>query len=596
LNEISNKKLKEELNLMLGFNNELNHHKDGLTEESVLKGIPSSPGIIMGKAFILEPETFVIPSERISDKEVDSEIEKFEHALLEMFNEYKEILQKVKEESSSVYSIIESNLMMVSDKFFAESIKKRIRDGNSVESSVIQEFDERKQFFINSKDKILRERAIELDQIKERFFAVLRKKTLHHSIAQNSIIIAQFITPTDLVSFRDAGILGIITEVGGIASHSSILARSFGIPAVIGVKNAIKLIKQGSDLILDGYSGIIITNPPDKSIDNYIERKNKEDVHRQSLGNLVKLPSKTIDGFDIRLLSNIDFVEDIETSLMVGAEGVGLVRTEYLIFALKYVPDEEEQFGFYKELSDRIYPHPVTIRVFDLGSDKFNQGMLRHEDNPALGFRGIRFLLSSIELFETQIRAILRASAHKNIRLMLPMITTLREIRQSIAIIEECKQNLRNQNIDFDEKIPIGIMIETPAAALVADTLAEHVDFFSIGTNDLTQYTVAADRTNELISDVFDSFHPAVLKLIKMSIDAAKTHNIPVGICGELAGHAAATTLLVGMGVDELSVTPAILLELKNRIREINFEDSKKIVKEVLKSTTIKHIKEILGT
>jgi phosphotransferase system enzyme I (PtsI) len=301
----------------------------------------------------------------------------------------------------------------------------------------------------------------------------------------------------------------------------------------------------------------------------------------------------------------VDTLEDVDSAMMVGSEGIGLVRSEHLVLSLKYFPDEEEQVKWYKEIAQRAYPNIVTIRAFDVGSDKYAEGMSKHENNPALGFRGIRFLLYREDLFITQIKAILRASKNKNIRLMLPMISHINEVVQSKVLIEKCKKLLLEQNTNsefriqhsellFDMNMPVGIMIETPAAALIATKLAEYCDFFSIGSNDLTQYTLAADRTNELVTDIYDSFHPSVLKLIKMTVDAGKKKGIPVGICGELAGHPAATGLLIGFGITELSVAPPILLELKKRIRDINTKKAKKIANEILKFNSLHEISQKL--
>ncbi len=564
-------------------------------DEIVLKGVPCAPGTNIGKAVVLEREKIYVPDSRISKGEINGEINRFGSAIESLRNEFASILNKIGKESANIAPIIETSLMMVEDDYFRKSVEKRIKQGYSAESSLVREIDDKKKFFNRSHDKILRERAVDLDHIKERLLYILRDRCLVYSVSKDSIVIAKSLTPADIVNFKEAGVIGIVTEVGGIASHAAILARSFEIPMVMGVKNSTELIKNGAEIIVDGFSGKLISNPTEGSITLYKEKKSKEQAHRRQLGKLVKEPSVTLDGKKVKLLANVDFLEDVEASIMVGAEGVGLVRTENLIFGSNFVPSEREQYKWYRELADRCYPHAVTLRAFDLGSDKYAEGMPFHEDNPALGYRGIRFLLSRPDLFEPQIKAILRASVNRNVRLMLPMVSTIRETLDAREIIEKCKEDLHRRKKGFDTNIPIGIMIETPSAALISDKLAEVVDFFSIGTNDLTQYVLAADRDNELVADIFDSFHPSIIRLIRLTVEAAKKNNIPVAICGELAGHSAATALLIGLGIDELSVPPSILLELKSRVRELEYSHALKLVDEVMTYSCQKEVRDLLN-
>ncbi|MCX6155443.1 MAG: phosphoenolpyruvate--protein phosphotransferase [Candidatus Kapabacteria bacterium] len=563
--------------------------------EQALDGIPSSPGLAFGRAFIISPDNIIIPDEKIDESRIQEELNRFHGALHDLEAELNFILSRVSFESYNVQTIIQADLLIVKDDIFNNTVKNTILSGYSSESAIIKEFDKQKSFFNLTDDRTLRERAAEIDHIKERLLSFLRKRNIYYPVDEQSVVVAQSLTPADLVHFREAGIKGIITEVGGITSHASILARSFEIPAVIGVTNATEMIEHDSPLIIDGYYGKIFCNPKQKTIIEYQLRKSKEDLHRTELRDLVKLASKTIDGREIKLYANIDFMEDIETSIQVASEGIGLVRTENMIINLKHYPNEEEQYNWYCELADRIYPASVTIRVFDIGSDKYSEGILHHENNPALGLRGIRFLLSRPDIFETQIRAILRASRNKNIKMMIPMITHKSEADRAIQLIEKNKKELKAKHISFDEDISVGLMIETPAAALIADKLANIASFFSIGTNDLAQYTLAADRTNEMVSDIYNPLHPSVLQLIKLSVEAAQKYHLPVSICGELAGHAGATALLVGLGVDELSVSPSILLELKHRIRSINYKDSVRIAQAALQCTSYDEVRELLN-
>jgi phosphotransferase system enzyme I (PtsI) len=555
-----------------------------------LKGIPASAGIAIGKAKIIQPEIVSLNDSKIDVEEIPGELELFDRVIETLVEEFNDVIKKVKTNESNVVAIIESNLLILKDPYVNESIKNYIKSGLNIENAVVKEFDSKKQFFKESKDDILKERAHELDHIKKRILSALRQQCLYYGVAKDAIVIAQSLTPTDIINFKEAGALGFITEVGGIASHASILARTFEIPSVIGVKNVLESIPEDSEVIIDGYSGHIIYNPKQKNLAEFYEKKEKIEEHRKSLGELIKLPAKTIDNETVKLLANVDTPQDIRHAHISGAEGAGLVRSEQLIVALNRFPSEEEQIEYYEKIAESAYPHHVTLRTFDIGSDKYSEGMPHHEDNPALGLRGIRFLLSRKDIFKTQIKAILKVSKNKNIRLMLPMIVSFSEVQDSLKIIDECKKELENSDISFDKNIPIGIMIETPAAALISDRLAKFVDFFSIGTNDLTQYTLAADRGNELVSSVFDSFHPAVLNLIKISADNARKNNIPISVCGELAGHAAATSLLIGLGIRELSVSPSMILELKNRIRHLKYKKSKKLAADILKSTSYNEV------
>ncbi|MFW5663275.1 MAG: phosphoenolpyruvate--protein phosphotransferase, partial [Bacteroidota bacterium] len=480
--------------------------------------------------------------------------------------------------------------VMLNDPVLNDSIKDKINSGLTVENAIIREFDSQKQFLKNSRDELLQERAIELDHLKRHLLGILRNQCIFYGMAGNGIIVAQSLTPSDIVNFREAGVLGIITELGGISAHASILARSFELPEVIGVNNATGMIEDGEFIIVDGFKGSVIRNPDETTIAEYRKRILEVEERKKSLGEIADLPAKTVDGRKISLMANVESLEDVRSSVMVKSDGIGLVRSESMIMGLGYFPELDEQYNWYSDIADSSYPEIVTIRTFDIGSDKYAEGLPHRESNPALGYRGIRFLLSRKDIFLTQLKAILMASKNKNVRLLLPMITESAEIDDSLDMIKNAKSELRDKKISFDEDIPVGIMIETPAAALMADSMAKKCDFLSIGTNDLTQYVLAADRMNELVSGVFNSFHPAVLRLIKMSIDAAKKNKIPVGTCGEFAGHSASSSLLLGMGITEISVAPSILLETKNRIRSIKYKDARKLAQDILKLTTLSEV------
>jgi phosphotransferase system enzyme I (PtsI) len=565
------------------------------SSEHRFKGIPCSQGIAIGKAAVLRAEAVVFSADHIEPERIPDEISRFHAALENSAVELQQIISIAEKEASHVAPILETYLLILTDETASDSIRRRIQQGfYSAESAVMQEFDAQKQFFTLAKDPILRERAVELDHVRDRLLNGLRNRSISHSVAENSIIVAPSITPTDLMMFNQAGALAFITEVGGIASHAAILARSLSIPAVIGVRDIAHHIHSDDIIIIDGNAGLIIVNPKPETLAKFEKRKHDEEDNKRKLGKLATAKAETQDGHTIHLLANIDSIEDVAAAQYAGAEGIGLIRSEYLIIQRQHFPSEEEQVEWYNEIAERMYPHTVTIRAFDVGSDKYAEG-LPHEDNPALGVRGIRFLLHRKDIFKSQIKAVLRCSKHRNVRLMLPMISTMDEILGTKELIEKCKGILRKTNISFDERMPVGMMIETPAAALMAIDFAALVDFFSIGTNDLTQYTLAADRTNEYVADIFDPFHPAVLRLMKTTIDAAKARDIPVGICGEMAGHAAATELLIGLGVNELSVTPPLLLELKKRIRKTEFIKSQALASLALRANSGTEVRTILA-
>lgn len=560
------------------------------TKQGILKGIPSSPGISIGKARIYKADNLTAQANRLPKKKIPQEIERYKSAIAVLVSEFTELLEKVKDESRNISAIIESNLLILSDTIVQDSIIERIKDGYYAENAVIKEFDVQKSYFTKTRDEILRERAIELDHIKKRLLSVMRSQCIVYNIARDAIVVAHSLTPSDVINFKDVGVLAFVTELGGIASHVSIMARSFAIPTVIGVRDATEIIREDTTLIVDAYTGQLIYNPKKTAISKFIARRNQQTSQKEKIGKLAELPTKTTDGVSIELLANIDSIEDVHMSIMSGAEGLGLVRTESLLLRESEIPDEETQYLWYKQIAESAYPKEVTLRVFDLGSDKFNVGMPHDEENPAIGFRGIRYLLSKTDIFATQLRAILRASSNKNINIMLPMISSIPEIISSRALLNRVKEELLREGFSIDEKIKLGIMIETPAAALMAESYGSECDFFSIGTNDLTQFTLAADRNNDFVSDIFDSFHPAVLKLVKMAVDGAKSNDIPVSICGELAAHTASTSLLIGMGVRQLSIAPPLVLELKNRILSLSYEEAVKSTEMILALKTINEV------
>lgn len=561
----------------------------------MLKGIPSSPGIYMGKAVVEYTKSAPDYNEVISDSDIPENIYKFEKAVAELSKDYTAIIDDIDKSQPNIAAILDSNLMLINDAVLNDDIKNYIRRGYSAESALTYFYDRHKNFLFNTKDSILHERAYEVENIKERLLDIIWNRKQYSQIHRGDILVVPNITPSELVYYNSIGIAGLVTEIGGITSHCSILARSFEIPAVIGAKNAGTIIKTGDNIIINGYAGYVLVNPDNETVSTYTLKKIIEEEHQYRLGELRNLPSQTKDGRKIKIMSNVDSSRDIENAAKIKSDGVGLVRTESLILGMNTFPDEEFQYSWYTQFADRAYPHSITFRAFDIGSDKYTVDTNFKEENPALGVRGIRLLLSERrEVFKTQIRAVLRASANKNVKFMLPMIINISELKEAYELIEQCKKELKAEGQMIDNKMPVGIMIETPSAAIISDKLAKYCDFFSIGTNDLTQYTLASDRNNEKLLGSYDTFHPAVLKLIKMTIESAENAKIDISICGEIAGHFAATKLLVGLGVTELSVSPGIQLELKKRVRRIRYKSAKTFANKILKLESPEQVRNFL--
>lgn len=565
-------------------------------KSTVLKGIPASAGIAIGTAFVFNAESPTIQAESIDGNQIDGEITRFRTAQEATTAELFRAIELARAESSTASSIIESYVLIVSDPVMTRSIIDRITHGTPAETAVTREFEIHKAVLYNASDPLLRERAQDFDHVKERIIAALRNRTLSHADASGSIVVSGSITPHDMIFFKQSRVMGYVTEIGGINSHSCILARELSIPAVIGIRNVTDEVHTGTTIIVDGYAGLLIVDPDEATKTEYIEKQRQAEEYRDRLGSLVDKPSETRDKHHIVLKANVDAPEQVDAAVMAGCEGVGLVRTEMLLVQRGRYPSEREQTEWYRDIAQRAFPLPVTFRAFDVGSDKFREGIPHHEDNPALGLRGIRFLLYRPDLFATQISAILRASSNRNIRFMLPMVSSIDELDQARVMIGECMARLLNEGVDFDSEMPLGVMIETPAAALLADSFAQRADFLSIGTNDLAQYALATDRTNELVADIFDAMHPAVVRLMKMTVLAANTAGIPVSVCGELAGHSASTELLTGLGIHELSVAPPIILELKHRIRNVSYDECVDLVQRIENCVTTNEVYNLIGS
>ncbi len=558
--------------------------------KKTLRGIPASAGIAIGNAFVIRQEIFVSKDKIIKKSDIPYEINRYLNSQNNLIDELKNAIEKVPQNAFDLLSILQADLMMLEDEIFSNEIIEHIKKGFSAESSVINQFEKHINLLRRSSDELFRERIIELDNFEKRFLRHLSQKEKIVDIPENRIVVAQRLMPTELITLLEKKVQAIITEGGGITSHLAILARSYSIPAVFSVNFATNLIVKDDYLIVDAYSGKIYLEPDQELLFDYLDKSEQIRKYKEKLGKIIDLPALTQDGKEVTLWANVNSIDDVKQAIVMKAKGLGLVRTESLVMELGRMPSEEEQFNYYTQIVETAFPLIVTLRAFDIGSDKYSENIIEKEDNPALGFRGIRFLLSKKDIFKSQIRAVLRASKNKNVRFMLPMITSIEEVVQSNELINLCKKELMEEGISFDDNMPLGVMIETPAAALISDELSQIANFFSIGTNDLTQYILAADRTNELLSDYFNNFHPGVLRLMEFTINAAHRNNIPVAVCGEMAGHPLATELLLGMGVDELSMAPSLLLEVKEKILNLNYNDSREIALKIMKSAKVKDI------
>ncbi|MCX7995227.1 MAG: phosphoenolpyruvate--protein phosphotransferase [candidate division WOR-3 bacterium] len=568
-----------------------------MPKERILHGIPASKGVGIGKAFIYEIKKTEVFQTPILSVYLKDEVVRFENAILKTKEELQRIKDQINREIGEDFGqFLDAQIMMLEDETILDAVKKRIFDEKKNAEYIYHEvISEYARKLSESKNAYFKERVIDIYDVAERVIKNLLGLS-HTSVLEappGSVIIAHDIPPSEATLINRKNVVGIAMELGGRTSHTAITARALEIPAILGIGEFVSKVQNGDDVIVDGERGIVIIHPGSSRVNFYEEQKKKTIQVTKALLPVCELPPETRDGKHIDISANIEFFAEAEQAIRYGAIGIGLFRTEFLYLARRGSPSEEEQFRVYNALARKIKPHPVIIRTFDLGGDKIFSDY--HEANPFLGWRAIRVCLQEPEFFKTQMRAILRASVNKNIRIMFPMIATYEEIRRVKLIFNEVKQELKSKKIEFDDSIQLGIMVETPSAALMSSSLAQEVDFFSIGSNDLTQYTLAVDRGNEKISQLFDHFHPAVLRLIKETIDSGHKGNIWVGICGELASDPIAIPLLVGLGIDELSMSPSSIPRAKLILRTLTIPQCKEIAEEALRLRTALEVRRFLN-
>ncbi|UCE17983.1 MAG: phosphoenolpyruvate--protein phosphotransferase [Gemmatimonadota bacterium] len=568
-------------------------------EVSILKGIPASPGIAIGHAHILDLERMSVKEIDIEESRVEVEVKRFEKAVAKTKKDFASIQRKIANQLGEEKArIFDAHLLMLEDTMAIDETVDRIKkQKKNAEFIFFQNLENVRKTLLDTGDEYLRERAVDLQDVERRVLRNLAgdgQESFDRPEGQ-SIVLAKFLTPSDTAQLDRNKVLGFVTDLGGRTSHAAIMARSLEIPAVVGLKEVTQKVCPGDLLVIDGVHGIVIVNPDERTLLEYEEKQKLFIEHDLELLSLRDEPAATLDGRSIELQANIELPDEVETALSHGARGIGLFRTEYLYLARSDLPSESEQYEAYASVAERMNPDPVVIRTLDLGGDKFVSGLnIAPEPNPYLGWRAIRICLERKDIFKMQLRAILKASIHGNIRIMFPMISGLGELQEVKKFYYEVQQELREDGIPFNEDCHIGVMIEVPAAALVARELSQEVDFFSIGTNDLIQYTIAVDRGNEKIAYLFNHFHPAVLKFIQMIITAGKERGIWTGLCGEMAGDPLCVWLLLGMGLDEFSMSPIALPEAKRLIRTITYKEALEIANEALSFTKAKDVEDFL--
>jgi phosphotransferase system enzyme I (PtsI) len=556
--------------------------------EKVFRGIAVSAGICRGKILILHRARHIIARRGLADNELNEEVGRFEKALVQTRQQILEIQGKVLETlGAKEADIFEAHLLMLEDRVLVEEVIRMIRDQKVNADFAFHTVAERYvTALVAANDEYLRERANDMRDLTARvldnLLEVEDEFDLRH-LAEPCILVSHDLSPSTTAQLDKKFVLGFATDIGGQTSHTAIMARSLGIPAAVGLQTISQELNSGDYALLDGYNGTVIVNPTDQTLFEYGQLAKIKASLEEKLHEIQQQPAVTLDGKFIHLSANIEDQNDIESVVAHGAEGVGLFRTEYLFINHESLPTEEEQYQSYRKVATALKPNPVIIRTLDLGGDKFASHLqLAKEVNPFLGWRAIRFCLAQPELFRAQLRAILRASAEGNVKMMYPMISGLEELNQANALLEKCRAELRTEGLPFDEKMEVGAMIEIPSAALIADVLAPRVNFFSIGSNDLIQYTLAADRTNEKVSHLYEPTHPAIIRLIKTTVDAAHRHGIWVGVCGEVAGDPVLAPLLIGLGVDELSAAPTVVAQVKYIVRRLKLNEAQALAEFAL--------------
>lgn len=568
-----------------------------------LRGIPASPGIAVGNVHLLIWEVPEFEHRSISDEEVPAELARLDDALERAKDRLRRVTERVeatagKEEAA----IFEAQRMLLEDPALLSSIRQYIKQNFAADAAFDLEMREWQQRFARHSSALLRERANDVVDVHIRVLAILMDLPDHDPVdlpkGAKAVLVTHDLTPALTVQLDRDAIVGIATDAGTRTSHVAILARSLGLPAVVGLRTATQELRGAERVILDGTTGLLVINPSHEDVELYRERARDEEIAEAELARLASLESITTDGVRITIRANVDLPEEAEFAATTGADGVGLMRTEFLVVSRATMPDEEEQYLAYRRVVEAFAGKPVVIRTFDVGGDKLPVGGYPTEANPYLGWRAIRMCLDQPELFKTQLRALLRAANHGDVRILLPLVVTVAEVRAARRLLHEARAELRERGVSFKDFIPLGVMIETPAAAIVAETFVRDQDtaFFSIGTNDLVQYTLAVDRGNANLAQRFTALHPAVLQLIRRTVEVGERAGLHVAVCGEMASQPLMCFALLGLGVHELSVNGRAVPMVKRVVRSVSATNARQAADRALQASTAEESEAILAT
>lgn len=573
--------------------------QDNKNEKTLKGGLIISHGVAIGKAIVILNYNHLIPEYSIKESDIEKEKLRYKKAVEETREEIREFIQSYKDKDSKlIIDILESHLNIIEDETIIvkvnEIIDKIKKNAEFALDLFIRKYT---NLIAESNNDYFKQRIHDFIDIKNRINSkLLKTENINiYDMNKTGIIVAESIPPMEAAKVSRKKTLGFVTEIGGATSHSSIIVKGLNIPTIIGIENLLKEIEDGDTLILDAIHGEIIVNPTDQTLNFYSKvREHYENIKKSYLKSVFE-DTMSFDKIRIYVNANCETLDEIDIIKKSGAEGIGLYRSEFLFIHRKSLPSEEKQFQAYNEVCEKMFPKKVTIRTFDLGGDKFIEGVTRYENNPYLGWRSVRIAIDHKDMFITQLRALLKASRKRNLRIMFPMISGLEELIKCLDILEEAKESLRKDKIEFDENIKVGTMIEVPSAVIIADLLSEHVDFFSIGTNDLIQYTVAVDRGNKKISHLYDAYHPAILRLIKQTIKAAEKANLEISVCGEVASDPFYVPILIGMGIRNISLSPFAIPEIKKVIRSIKVSEWKVFWENnIFKIKNIQEIKNVV--
>ncbi len=576
-----------------------------MNKSQEVKGIPASPGITIGKAFLVDREKLKIPQVKINYNDVSEEVEKFYNCLNNAIEEITEIKNKISKKNKDLYKeeilLLDMQLLLLNDSMISKKTVDIIKDKKiNSEWALSISLEEVLKKFDEMDDPYIAERRNDINFVFQKVLNCLMGKKYNdiNEIKKPVILVGHDFSPAETIQMNFSKIKGFITEVGSKTSHTAIIARSNEIPAIVGVENITDIVNGGDDVIIDGFTGTIYINPDNEIIDRFVNRKKEYEFFINKLMEKKDREAITRDGYKVNIFGNIEMPNEIESVIDHGGEGIGLFRTEYLYLDKEKLPTEDEHFEVYRDLAEKFQNREIVVRTLDVGGDKFLKNYNEVELNPAMGLRAIRFCLKEKEIFKAQLKGIFRAALYGNIKMLIPMVSGIKEVFAIKDIIDECKAELKDEQKEFKDNVPVGIMVEIPSTAVIADIFAKYVDFFSIGTNDLIQYTLAIDRLNQDVSYLYEPAHPAVLRLIELTVKAAKSANIPVAMCGEMAGEVIYVPLLLALKIDTLSMNPVAIPFVKEIICNMTLKEAEEIynkIKELEDCTSIeKNLKNIM--